>query len=145
MLIGRFDSRISAKGRISLPSRFVKILGKRLIVSRWYENCVVLVSAENWDKFLSRITLKDDLITKNVRGIDRFIMGSSYLVEVDSQARFVVPRFLRAFASLENEIVFLGLGDRVEIWDKNLWQIYEKNVETNANRALEKLAKRKNE
>ena len=141
MLLGRYYTRISVKGRVALPSRFRKIIGQRLVVARWYENCLVVVSIKDWEGFTKRITLTDELLTQSLRGIDRFVLGSSFEIETDSQGRFVVPRFLRDFAKLEDEIVFLGLSDRVEIWDKKIWEEYEKGIEAKAYKNLENLGK----
>lgn len=141
MLLGRYYTKISMKGRLALPSRFRKIIGQKLIIARWYENCLVVVSKKNWDSFTKRITLTNELLTKSLRGIDRFVLGSSFEVEIDSQGRFVIPRFLRDFAKLKGEIIFLGLSDRIEIWDKQIWEEYEKEIEKKAYKNLEDLKK----
>ena len=43
----------------------------------------------------------------------------------DKQGRVLVPPSLRNNAHLEKEVVLVGVQDRVEIWDKALWE--EKN------------------
>ena len=40
----------------------------------------------------------------------------------DKQGRVSVPASLRKAAHLEKDVVLVGVQDRVEIWDKALWE-----------------------
>lgn len=141
MLIGQYDSKLTDKDRIVVPNKFRQELEKELVVARWYENCLVLVSKESWRKLLEKLTGKSDLVVSPVRDIDRFILGSAYEVNLDSQGRFIVPGVLISFAQIRAEVVFVGLGDRIEIWSKQNWNELEENIEQKASEAIEKIAK----
>jgi MraZ protein len=107
MLIGQYKSKLTDKDRVSVPKKIRKELGEKLIISRWYENCLVLVSKEGWEILIKRLTGKKGLITSPVRDIDRFILASGFEIELDGQGRFVMPPTLKEHASLVEEIVFL--------------------------------------
>jgi len=141
MLIGNYSSKISLANRVAIPNSFRKEIGKTFVIAKWYENCLVIVSSSNWSELLKRITGKTEFITQSVRDTDRFILGSAFELTTDSQGRAVLPKSLAEFASLSEEVIFLGLGDRVEIWAKKAWEEKEKLVSTNAAQTLEKLAK----
>jgi len=143
MLIGQYIARLTEKGRSSLPKRFREVIGDKAIVAKWYEECLVVVSTESWADLLQKLTGKSEIITAPVRDTDRFILGSAFEISLDSQGRFVIPRILREYANLKEEIVFVGLGDRVEMWDIKSWQEREKYVQENAPEMVEKLAKEK--
>ena len=60
---------------------------------------------------------------------------------MDSQGRFVLPEDLKRYAEVTSEVIFIGLGDRVEIWAQDSWKKLEENSEEKASLAIEKIAK----
>jgi len=141
MLIGYYTSKITDKGRISLPKKFRDELGNRVIVARWYEGCVVIVATKSFKDLLNRITGKARFITKDIRDTDRFILGSAFELRLDSQGRFVLPKNLKEHAKIKDEVVFMGLNDRVEIWDVKIWKERESVIKKNAEEMIEDIAK----
>ncbi len=139
MLIGQYFSKITDKNRISLPKKFRNELGDRLIIAKWYEGCCVIVSESRWNTILEKLTGRSEILTKAVRDTDRFILGSGYEVFLDAQGRFIIPANLKNYANLSTDVTFLGLGNRVEIWDSVIWSNKEKSVQENAEDTLEKL------
>ena len=141
MLIGNFESKLTENRRIAVPKIFRHKIGNKFIVARWYENCLVLIGKDKWEELVTKLTGKSDILTAPVRDTDRFILGSAFEVEADTQGRIVLPENLVLYAGLSHKVVFLGLGNRVEIWDKNAWQKRESFVAQNAAQILEKIAK----
>ena len=140
MLIGQYTSVLAAKRRVAVPKKFREELGKKLIVARWYEGCLVIISEENWQALLTKLTGKAEVIVASVRDTDRFILGSAYETEPDGQGRVVLPEMLVTYAKLGKEVVFIGLGDRVEIWDSEAWQQREAFVSEKAAELIEEYA-----
>ena len=141
MLIGQYYTRLTEKGRCALPKKFRSQLGDKAIIAKWYEGCLVLVSKEKWDELKLRLTGEAKLVISPVRDIDRFIMASAFEIGLDSQGRFVLPESLIDYAGIQDEVVFAGLGDRVEIWDLDNWRDLEKMAESKAHQAIELIAK----
>lgn len=141
MLLGTYFGVFSPKRRSAVPVSFRKFLGETLIIAKWYEECLVLVTKAEWNALLKRLTAKEQMVTAPVRDTDRFILGSAYELTADDQGRVVIPEILASYAGLESEIVFLGLGDRVEIWNKEKWTKREKEISKNASELLESIAK----
>ena len=127
MLIGQYASRLSEKGRAALPKKFRVELGERVILSRWYETCLVVVSTTTWDSIINSIS-GGQVVTRPARDTDRFLLAGAFEAELDKQGRLIIPQTLREYAGLKNEIIFLWLGDRVEIWNEGIWQEHEKQV-----------------
>lgn len=140
MLIGSYTSTLSLKRRTAVPKKFLKILGKELIVAKWYESCLVLVGKKVWDALLNRLSGKVEIATEPVRDTDRFILGSAFEVQPDSQGRIILPQNLVNYANLKQNLVFLGLKDRVEIWNKEVWEEKEKEIVEKASEYIEKIA-----
>ena len=142
MLIGQYKSKLTDKERISVPKKIRLEFGEKLIIAKWYENCLVLVSANGWKRLTRRVLGVQELIVQPVRDIDRFIMGAAYEVELDKQGRFIIPDILKEFANITDEVTFVGLGDRVEIWASKIWQEIEETAEDKAAVAIEEIAKK---
>lgn len=142
MLIGQYFSKITLKNRISVPKKFRSEIGNKIIIAKWYENCLVIVPEKDWKELLNKLTGQMDILTKAVRDTDRFILGSAYDLDLDPQGRFVIPASLKDYAALKENVVFLGLGRRVEIWDQNTWSDKEKSVALKAAESLETMTKK---
>jgi len=141
MLIGQYQTKLDEKGRCPVPAKFRSQLTKKAVVAKWYEGCLVFVSEEGWDALLEKLTAKSEIITNPVRDTDRFLMGSAFEVELDSQGRFVIPKLLRDYANLAEDVTFVGLGKRVEIWDSKNWSKKELEVSRVAESLVENIAK----
>ena len=139
MLLGQYKAKLTDKNRISVPKRFREELGSEMVIAKWYEKCLVLVSKANWQRLIKRLTGKTEIITSPVRDIDRFIFGSAFEIDLDSQGRFVLPESLKDYSDVKTEVFFIGLGDRVEIWPAETWTNMEKEAEKKASEAIEKL------
>ncbi len=120
MLIGEYRSKIGDKKRVSLPKKFRKELGENLILTRGYEDALVLVNKSMWEKIAEDV-IGGSFINKNIRDTSRFLVGSAKEVQTDSQGRFVIPEALYEHAELSEEVVFIGLVNWVEIWSKDKW------------------------
>jgi len=123
MLIGEYQNTVGEKNRIAVPKKFREVLGTKLIVTRGYEGCMVVVSPSQWEK-LSTETATGPFVSSSVRDTTRFLLGGAHEVELDKQGRFVIPSSLMEHAMIRGEtsqVVFLGLGRWVEIWEKKKW------------------------
>ena len=130
MLLGQYDGKIDAKGRTAFPKKFREVLGDKLIVTLGYENSLIVVSEENW-KALLEGTEGKPFIQSETRETQRFLLGGASGVELDDKGRFVLPAYLREFAKVKDNVVFIGLSRYVEIWDKDRWLEYRSVLEKN--------------
>jgi len=142
MLLGTYQTKFVSGHRVVIPSQFRKELGQSCILARWYEGCLVLVGGESWNALYKRLTGGETLIVNPIRDTERFILGSAYEVFPDEQGRIVIPERLATYSGLTDDIYFIGLGEKAEIWDKNTWEAKEKEVVRDAAQYLEELAKR---
>ena len=132
---------LGEKRRTAVPKRFLDELGEKLVVAKWYDGCLVLVSEGFWEALLNRLTGGSRVASLGVRDIERFILGSAFEVTPDNQGRIIIPEILAGFAGLENELVFLGLGDRVEIWGRKIWEERAGKIAETTRDYIENLAK----
>jgi MraZ protein len=143
LLIGHYKVNLSSKGRVALPAKFKKMLGNQLIITAGYEKSLMIIAPKDWEAVVGQVTNSGQLTAGPARATDRFLLGSAFEVDLDSQGRFIVPKYLRDFADLSEAAVFLGVGNRLELWSESKWQEYEKYLEKNISQLGEKLSELK--
>lgn len=143
MFVGTYLVSVTSGKRASIPAIFRQKLGQSIILAKWYENCLVLVGTESWNALLERLTGGERMIIEPIRQTEHFIFASAYEVEVDDQGRIVLPDRLVSYANLSDQVYFLGIGDRVEIWNKEVWEKKELEVAGDAASYVERIAKEK--
>lgn len=121
MLIGEYKTKITEKKRVSLPKKFRDEIGDDLILTRGYENALILVNKKLWEN-IAKDVLKGSFTNKDIRDTSRFLVGGAKEIQLDSQGRFVVPESLFEHAGLKSDVIFLGLINWIEIWDLQQWQ-----------------------
>ncbi len=139
MLIGHYTTKADLKGRVALPIKFKQVLGAKLIVTAGYEKSLMIVAPKDWQTVVGQVTNRQ-LTLEPARATDRFLLGSAFEVELDSQGRFIIPKYLRVYAGIKTEVVFLGVGNRVEVWSQIRWQNYEQYLEKNISQLGAKLS-----
>lgn len=139
MLIGNYQTKLSVKGRIAFPSKFKKTLGTKLIITAGYEKSLMIVAKANWQSVVGSIT-NQKLTLEPARATDRFLLGSAFELTLDAQGRFIVPAYLKKYAKLTDEVVFIGVGNRVELWSMDRWQNYEQYLDKNIEKLSQKLS-----
>ena len=140
MLIGEFRNKLADGFRVPFPKKFRELLGSRLILAQGYEGCLIAVSPTQWVDIVEG-SAKGPFVAQSVRDTTRFLLGSGAEIELDDQGRFVVPEGIRECSGLREEVVFLGLGRWVEVWDLTRWQERKKYIEEHGAEIAEKLSK----
>lgn len=121
MFMSEYNHTIDAKGRLSIPSKFRNALGKEFVISKGIDSCLYVYANEDWEKFERNLTSLP-LIDKDARKFARFFLAGAAQVELDPQGRILVPTHLREYAGLEKDVVLVGVGTRIEIWNKEKWE-----------------------
>lgn len=145
MFAGEFRCKLDEKGRFFIPSSIRELFDKgkpspttNVIFVRGQTECLWLYSFTDWEQKLSRAkeTLDDD----QSRLFMHFIVSETTSSEIDRSGRICVPRRLRELSGIEDEIVVIGMYDRMEIWSTEEWNSYlarmEEKYETSLNKIL---------
>ena len=143
MLLGTYQVKVASGRRVFIPASLRQDLGEHYILAKWYEECLVLVAVSSWEALYKRLVGDQKIIVSQIRDTERFILGSAYNTLPDDQGRIVIPEILVSFAKLSDEISFIGLGDRVEIWDSKIWEEKQKTLAKEAFEIIERLASTK--
>ena len=129
MFLGTFTPKLLPSNQITLPAKLRGGLSNnRAVLARGFDRCVYGFSLGDWQKIVEQEILKP-LLTEEGRRIRQQIFSQSEEVDLDSQGRFVVPDYLRAYAKLSEEVVIIGAGDHFEIWNKEGWSKLEQSLD----------------
>jgi MraZ protein len=139
MLIGEHTHTLDEKKRISLPSKFRKELGKKVVVTHGLDNCLFLYPLKEWEKISEKLG-NLSIGQADTRGFNRIMLAGAVELDVDAIGRVLIPEFLREFADMkEKKAVFAGVHSRVEVWDESRWKAYKTKVLKQADQLAEKL------
>ena len=138
MLIGEYTHTLDPKKRLSLPSRWRRELGQKLVLTRGLDGCLFLYPEKEWQHVMRKVS-ELPLGQADTRGFNRFFLSGAVEVEVDKIGRILVPDFLKDFARLKSKVVLAGIHDRAEIWDERHWRAYKQAIERKADALAEKL------
>ncbi|ACZ19096.1 MraZ protein [Thermanaerovibrio acidaminovorans DSM 6589] len=120
MLVGTHEHRVDSKGRVVLPSRFREGLGEELIATVGIDPCVSIYGLGGWEGLFNRLSSLSSSRASH-RDLKRLLMASAVQVEPDSMGRLLVPSYLREHAKITRDVYIIGVGDHVEIWDREEW------------------------
>lgn len=120
MFMGEYNHTIDVKGRLIVPAKFREILGDNFIVTKGLDGCLFVYPNDEWTRFEEKLKSLP-LTNKNARQFTRFFLAGAAACEVDKQGRILLPQVLREFASLEKDVVLVGVASRIEIWSRERW------------------------
>lgn len=123
MFIGEFHLNIDDKGRLFIPSEFRKILGEEIVINRGIEQCIYVYPTLAWSKIVSKLSSLS-FTKKTNREFNRMFLSGAFMRSIDSKGRINVENILIEYAGISKECIILGVGERLEIWDKNIWTNY---------------------
>lgn len=127
MLIGEYEHSLDVKGRLIMPAKLRQDIGDKFILTKGLDGCLFAFSQTEWNNFeekLKGLPLSD----KNARNFVRFFLSGATECEIDKQGRFLIPTNLRISANLEKDAIIIGVGTRIEIWNKETWEKCDEEI-----------------
>lgn len=124
MFQGRFIHNIDNKGRVSIPASFREILAERydskLVLTNDFDKCIVAYPPDEWEMIVEKSKALSSM-KKEVKIFQRYYISAAIKGELDRQGRILIPTTLREHAGLSKEICIIGIGNKIEIWDRREW------------------------
>ena len=110
---------LPAKVKAALP----EAAEHKLVITRGFEPCLTLYPYHVWMKIFEQVSQLNEFNEEYRRFQRNFLRGNTE-VELDKNGRFLLPRTMMRFAKLEKEAVVVGLGNRLEVWNPELYDEY---------------------
>ena len=146
MLIGEYIHTIDTKNRISMPFKFRKEMGKKVIITPGLDQCLFIFTNKEWEKVSKKLSDSGDglsFLKADQRSFNRYMFGRAAEAEIDSIGRILIPDFLKDRIGLKDKAAIIGVEDRVEVWNEKAWLQNQEVVEKRAAELAEKLANNK--
>ena len=130
MFMGEYTHSIDAKGRIILPADFRQELGVSFVITKGLDKCLFLYGQQAWEELAAKLRALP-LVKPEARAIVRFFFSGARTLECDKQGRFLIPANLRNHAEivLKEDVILTGVDNRIEVWSKDNWNVYNGEVE----------------
>jgi MraZ protein len=120
-LLGEFDCKLDAKGRLMVPSSLKKQLPnvekEGLVINRGFEKHLVIYPKKVWEGIVAELS-KLNQYEKKTREFIRFFTRGATELSVDATGRVLLPKSLMEFAGIEGEVVLACQFDKIEVWSK---------------------------
>jgi MraZ protein len=125
-LIGTYECKADAKGRVMFPSalkkQLQKVIGDGFVIKRSvFNQCLEIHPMNDWNGVVGQVNKLNRFVKKNNDFIRSYMAGLK-MVEVDGSGRFLIPKDLISFAGLQKEIVLSSSVNMIEIWDKERYE-----------------------
>ena len=138
MLIGEYEHSLDVKGRLILPAKIREDMGDKFIVTKGLDGCLFGFSQNEWTNFEEKLKTLP-LTNKNARDFVRFFLFFATECEIDKQGRFLITSNLREYATLEKDAIIIGVGTRIEIWNREKWKSYNSDENISADEIAENM------
>jgi MraZ protein len=119
-LSGEYEHSVDEKGRATLPARLRDALGDAVYLARGLDGCLFLYSWDKWQSLCRQVSGLS--LTNHTARIFSRMLFSATRCEVDKAGRILIPLNLRMFAGVTNQLVVVGVEDRVELWAPERWE-----------------------
>ena len=120
---GTFDHTLDSKNRLTVPARYRAALADGVVMAMPVDlkPCVGVWRPSDYESYTHRALVELPPLSPKLSELERFFYGSSQDADLDAAGRIMVPGFLGEHASLSKEVIVVGAGDRLELWDRGHW------------------------
>lgn len=124
MFYGQYEHALDAKDRVIIPAKFREIFkehyAEKFYLTRGLDRCLFVFPEEEWK--LQERRFRDMSFTKEEsRKFNRLYFSGACEVLCDKQGRILIPLYLKEYASITQNVMIIGVSDRIEIWAKEKW------------------------
>lgn len=131
MFYGEYEHALDTKGRVIIPARFREIFkehyAEKFYLTRGLDRCLFVFTEEAW-KAQEKKFREMPFTRGEARKFNRLYFSGACDVVCDKQGRILIPDYLKSYAEIKENVVIIGVSDRIEIWAKEKWkEFFESN------------------
>jgi MraZ protein len=126
---GHYEYTLDAKNRLTIPAKFRAALSDGVVLAKSLEACGEIWTPEGWERFSERAMGSRDPFNAAARRLGRYFHAGSYDAQLDAAGRIMLPPPLIEHAHLRKELVVIGNGESIEVWEPEGWRLYMENVD----------------
>ena len=116
---------LDVKGRMSVPAKHRDALllqgDGRVTLTKHPDGCLLVFPRPEWEAFRTRVAQ----LPMDAHWWRRIFLGNAAEIELDGSGRILISPELRGAANIEREIILLGMGSHLELWDAQIYTAKE--------------------
>lgn len=142
--LGNIEAKTDAKGRVFIPSAFRRRLqeageGGTLVLRKdIHQPCLVLYPESVWFATQDELRARLSIWRAEDQSLFRRFVSGAEIVEPDSNGRILIPRRLMQPADIGSTVMFVGMGETIEVWAKEKWEQMQADGTADLSEALER-------
>lgn len=130
MFYGEYEHSLDNKDRVIIPAKFREIFKEHYVekffITRGLDQCLFVFTEEVWKAQEKKF--RDLPFTKTeARKFNRLYFSGACEVIADKQGRVLIPDYLKSYAEIKENVMIIGVSDRIEIWSKEKWKDFFEN------------------
>ncbi len=123
---GKYYYTVDPKGRVIVPAPFREIIAANysptlIVTNAPVDRCLQVYPLEEWNVLQEKVRA----LPKNNRSVKLFmrnVIGSAVETTLDKPGRILIPASLREDSGINGDIVIVGQLEKIEVWDRTLWE-----------------------
>lgn len=127
MFWGEFAHQLDQKGRLIIPARFRPALDRGAILTRGLDRNLVIYPAEAWQSVTQQLN-QMPITQPTSRALRRLLLSGAVELEIDKQGRILIPAYLREYATIDTEVLLVGMETFIELWQPEEWRAALANI-----------------
>lgn len=140
MFFGTYEHTIDEKGRLVIPRKMREEAGARLFIMKGFDGALSLFKEVEFER-LTREFNSLPFSKKDIRAYLRIQLASACELEIDKMGRVQIPSSLLTKYQISKDVVVIGAGDHMEVWDKKTYAEYEASVNAEFENLAENIGK----
>jgi MraZ protein len=129
---GTFEFTLDAKNRLTIPAKLRAALADGVVLAKGLEPCVSIWRPGDYDAWVGQVLAGVNPGSRQARDLQRYFQSNSLETELDSAGRVMLPGFLLEHGALRRDVVVLGVGGSLEVWDRAGWQDHNATLSASA-------------
>ncbi|MDI6401405.1 division/cell wall cluster transcriptional repressor MraZ [Balneolaceae bacterium ANBcel3] len=136
---GEYDHSIDSKGRVSFPAKLRKYLPPQsqdsFVILKGLERCLLLYPQEHWQQVQERLSEMNKFRTQERTVLRNFLRSADDLT-LDKHNRLAIPSKLMEWASIDSKVIFIGMGDSIELWSPDILEKADQELDSDTYREM---------
>lgn len=136
---GIHDHTLDAKNRLTVPARARPDLGHAVSVVKGFDGCLELWPSADYDAIARQALQGVNPLSREARDLRRHLHGNSFQTELDKAGRVMLPANFLTHASISKDVVLVGTGSNLEVWDRDAYAAQDADLIARASDHIERL------
>ncbi len=118
---GNHDHSLDAKNRLTVPAKSRPELAGGVSLVKGFERCLQVWPASDYERVTKQALEGLNPLSPQARDLKRHLYGNAMATELDSAGRINLPASFLQYAGITKDVVVIGSGEYLEVWDRDAW------------------------